>query len=287
MSKVSKSQQDSLSAQFVAITGASLKDAQTHLKKSNWRLDVAVDNFYNSPQPTSTFLGGGSGSGSKPADVRKIEALFDGYKEGDSIAIDGTLKLCKDLGVDPEDVVMLAVAYELKSPSVGEWTRTGWVDGWKKLDCDSVPRMKACVAQLAMKLANDTDYFRSVYNYTFDFAKTEAGQRSISTENAIAFWGLLLPAGLKGRALQHVDSKVEDDEVVYTPSREPGWKLEYNDLWFEFMTEKGGKGVSKDTWQMFFDFVRTIDAKFEKHDLDAAWPSAIDEFADWAKERVN
>jgi len=91
---------------------------------------------------------------------------------------------------------MLAVAYELKSPSVGEWTRPGWVEGWKKLEyvyitvsfgyvcsssyrCDSVPRMKACVAQLAMKLANDTDYFRSVYNYTFDFAKTETGQRSI------------------------------------------------------------------------------------------------------------
>jgi len=244
---------------------------------------VAVDNFYNSPQPISTF---GSGS-SKPADIKKIEALFDSYKEGETIGIDGTLRLCKDLGVDPEDVVMLAVAYELKSPSVGEWTRPGWVEGWKKLECDSVPRMKACVAQLAMKLANDTDYFRSVYNYTFDFAKTETGQRSISIENAIAFWGLLLPAGLKGRALQHVDSRIEEDEVVYTPSREPGWKLEYNDLWFEFMTEKGGKGVSKDTWQMFFDFVRTIDAKFEKHDLEAAWPSAIDDFAEWAKERVS
>jgi hypothetical protein len=37
---------------------------------------VAVDNFYNSPQPISTF---GSGS-SKPADIKKIEALFDSYK---------------------------------------------------------------------------------------------------------------------------------------------------------------------------------------------------------------
>jgi hypothetical protein len=65
----------------------------------------------------------------------------------------------------------------------------------------------------------------------------------------------------------------------------------------------------------FFDFVRTIDAKFEKHDLDgafafllnysnlathimnpyllvlwhisAAWPSAIDDFAEWAKGRVS
>jgi hypothetical protein len=47
-----------------------------------------------------------------------------------------------------------------------------------------------------------------------------------------------------------MDAKLEDDEVIYTPSREPGWKVAYNDLWFEYMTEKGGKGVSKDTWQM-------------------------------------
>jgi hypothetical protein len=45
--------------------------------------------------------------------------------------------------------------------------------------CDSIPRMRACTAQLSLKLSNDTDYFRSVYNFTFDFAKTEAGQRSI------------------------------------------------------------------------------------------------------------
>lgn len=284
MSKITKSQQDSLSSEFVAITGASLKDAQSYLKKHQWRLDHAVDNYYTNPPPTPP-----AGSSSKSADPKKIAALFDGYKDPDSdnISIDGTIKFCADLGVDPEDVVMLAVAYELQSPSVGEWTRKGWVDGWKKLECDSIPRMKAAVAQLSTKLSNDTDYFRSVYDFTFNFAKTEAGQRSIAIENAVAFWSLLLPAGQKGRALQHVDAKYDGDEVIYTPSREPGWKPEYNDLWFQFMTEKGGKGVSKDTWQMFFDFIRTIDDKFEKYDMNAAWPSTIDEFLEWAKERIN
>ena len=37
--------------------------------------------------------------------------------------------------MNPEDVVMLAIAYELKSPRVGEWIRQGWVDGWKSLEC--------------------------------------------------------------------------------------------------------------------------------------------------------
>ena len=53
--------------------------------------------------------------------------------DGDDITIDGTIKFCEDLEVDPEDVVLLAVAYELKSRSMGTWTKKGWVDGWKAL----------------------------------------------------------------------------------------------------------------------------------------------------------
>lgn len=80
--------------------------------------------------------------------------------------------------MNPEDVVLLAVAYELKSPGIGAFPKGGWVEGWKKLHCDSIPKMKAQLAQLNSKLANDTDYLQNVYNYTFNFAKNE-GQRSI------------------------------------------------------------------------------------------------------------
>ena len=53
--------------------------------------------------------------------------------DSDEISVDGTIKLCEDLDVNPEDVVLLAVAYELKSPSMGQWSRKGWTDGWKQL----------------------------------------------------------------------------------------------------------------------------------------------------------
>jgi DCN1-like protein 1/2 len=62
-------------------------------------------------------------------------ALFPCHTERDSdiIAVDGTIRLCQDLGVNPEDVVMLAVAFELGSPRIGEWDRRGWTNGWKRL----------------------------------------------------------------------------------------------------------------------------------------------------------
>lgn len=46
--------------------------------------------------------------------------------------------------MDPEDVVLLAVAYDLKSPRMGEWSRKGWLEGWKALGC--VVRL-CCVSQ--------------------------------------------------------------------------------------------------------------------------------------------
>ena len=91
-----------------------------------------------------------------------------------------------------------------------------------------------------------------------------------------------MPHGLKGNALAHVESIDDDDDMGM--GEEEGWQSEYTQWWFDFLNEKGGKGVSKDTWAMvrvfrilssrlqftvslqFLDFVRSIDAKFEKYD---------------------
>lgn len=135
----------------------------------------------------------------------KLDACANGDEDmdGDNITVDGTLKLCEDLGVDPEDVVLLAVAYELKSPRMAEWTRKGWIEGWKNVKCviaqlitpyvlelpptyhqpefsaDTTATMKTALLRLRDKLGSDAPYFHQVYAYTFDFARAE-GQRSLS-----------------------------------------------------------------------------------------------------------
>jgi len=285
MSKASKSKiSEDLIAQFCGVTGASVKDARRYLEKYK-RIENAIDAYYNE--------GGGSSSsritpsGADPAVVtQRLEQMYSTYKDpdGDEINVDGTLKWCKDLGVDPEDVVLLSIAYELKSPSVGSFPRKPWIDGWKSLGCDSIFSMQTALPKLRDKLANDPTYFTSVYNYTFEFAKTGA-QRSIGVDIAIAFWGLLIPHGLTGTALAHNYSVDEDESDDASTDTEEGWKPEFTDWWFEFLTAKGGRGVSKDTWTMFLDFVRTIDSKFQDHDYESAWPSSIDDFVTYVKEK--
>ncbi|PPR02288.1 hypothetical protein CVT24_011626 [Panaeolus cyanescens] len=268
-------------AQFCSITGASTRDARKFVEHYK-RLDIAMDAYYNNP---NQFRSKSSSTSNAPS-TTKIEALFQNYKDpdGDEITIDGTIKLCSDLGVDPEDVVLLAIAYELKSPRVGEWTRKGWVDGWKAIGADSIPAMQEALQRLREKLASDSVYFKSVYAHTFDFARSE-GQRSLGLETAQAFWDLLLTHGFSGRALTTSNAREGNDDVDMD-GKVSGWKEEYTKWWFEFLTEKKLKGISKDTWLMFLDFVRSIDADFSNYDENAAWPSTIDDFVEYAREKL-
>ncbi|KAF7308027.1 Defective in cullin neddylation protein [Mycena kentingensis (nom. inval.)] len=268
-------------AQFCGVTGASVKDAKRFLEKYK-RVDIAVDAYYNDPNAAAATTAAVSSRQAGHPSASKLNALFDKYKDpdgtGNEITVDGTIQMCEDLSVNPEDVVLLAVAYELKSPRMGEWTRTGYVEGWKALGCDNLSAMKTALARLRTRLTSgsDPEYYKKVYNYTFEFAKTE-GQRSIAVDTASAFWELLLPYATIGGRVDASGDTIMGGE---------GWLPEYSQWWTEFLAEKGGKGVSKDTWVMFLDFIRTIDSRFATYDLDAAWPSTIDDFVEYAKERL-
>ncbi|KAI6113597.1 Cullin binding-domain-containing protein [Pisolithus croceorrhizus] len=280
------------SSTFQSVTLLSIrsKEARRYLEKYKL-LESAIDAYFSE--------GGLRRSGANLS-TSSINTLFDRYKdsESDEITEDGTVRLCRDLGVDLEDVVLLAVAYELKSPHIGRWSKKGWVSGAE--ECDSLDSLRNALPRLRDKLASDPAYFVAVYNYTFQLAREE-GQRSLALDAAIAYWELLIPFGLSGGALKHVSSSssnvdirrennhcndtdidMEDEE---SDDDGNGWTEKHTEWWFEFLRVKGSKGVSKDTWQMLPEFIRTIDENFDQHDATAAWPSTIDDFVAWAKEK--
>ena len=110
---------------------------------------------------------------------------------------------------------------------------------------------------------------------------------------AQGFWQLLIPCGLQNGALSHIiGPSGRDGDDVLMSDHEEGWRDEYTDWWFDFLNQKGMKGVSKDVWQMvrdspsgggsrpsfadcavlreiqFLEFVRTIDSKFANYDME-------------------
>jgi hypothetical protein len=69
----------------------------------------------------------------------------------------------------------------------------------------------------------------------------------LAIDTALAFWNLLLPTGLTGGALKR---DLTGEDVNMDGEESSGWTDEHTQWWFQFLTEKGGKGVSKDTWMM-------------------------------------
>ena len=142
---------------------------------------------------------------------------------------------------------------------------------------DSISEMKNVLHRLREQLGSDSIYFEQVYKYTFDFARNE-GQRSVGEnfpstpspsppqirhfqnsyfvsglETAQAFWSLLIPYGLTEGALTRVpmqDDENGNNKDVDMDECTDGWKQEYLQWWFDFLNERGGKGITKDTWIM-------------------------------------
>jgi len=51
----------------------------------------------------------------------------------DTVNVSGMMKYLGDIGVDIEDIGMLAVSEIVKSPTMGEMTKDGFVEGWSAL----------------------------------------------------------------------------------------------------------------------------------------------------------
>lgn len=49
----------------------------------------------------------------------------------DTVGVEGSMRYLGDLGVKLDEVVLLAVLTELSAPTMGELSRSGFVDGWR------------------------------------------------------------------------------------------------------------------------------------------------------------
>lgn len=129
--------------------------------------------------------------------------------------------------------------------------------------CDTIDGMKAGLARLEAKLGSDPSYFRMVYNFTFNFARSE-GQRSLgkcifhrpvgvterfwtAKETALEYWKSLLHFGVGKEALRYGP---EDDSEDVDMDGGQRWTRKHTEMWLEFMKARGDVAVSKDTWQM-------------------------------------
>ncbi|KAI8422007.1 hypothetical protein MSG28_009912 [Choristoneura fumiferana] len=177
--------------------------------------------------------------------AKKCIAWFKEYttvSEPDVLGPEGMEKFCEDIGVDPENVVMLVIAYKMGAKQMGYFTQEEWVKGLTELQCDSVHKLQTKLDHLR-SLLNDPYVFKAVYRYSYDFARDKE-QRSLDTATARALLGVLLPRWALRPALA------------------------------EFLAREGlarrYRVVNRDQWCNILEFSRTVDTQLVHYDADGA-----------------
>ncbi|KAK9765849.1 Scaffold-type E3 ligase [Basidiobolus ranarum] len=236
---------------FMSFTNASEKAARESLEAFDWNVQSAVDGYFGGSIPSDNM----NSHNSNPINYQYLSDVFEEYKDSDedAILVEGTEKYCNDLEVDPTDVVMLVVAWHLNSERMCEFKRKDFIEGWATLGCDSLEKMKGVIPKLRAEL-DDENKFREIYQFTFKFSRSE-NQKSLPLDIAVPLWQLLFEGRYK-----HLD------------------------VWLQFVQENHGKAISKDTWNLFLDFVKSFPSDFSGHDMEGAWPVLIDEFVEYAQQ---
>lgn len=76
----------------------------------------------------------------------------------DCITDDGILNFCKELGIDAQDPVILALSWYMEAEAMCVFTRQEFVRGLEKLQCCSMDDLKAQLPMLRSKLRNREDF---------------------------------------------------------------------------------------------------------------------------------
>lgn len=242
-SRLSKQNREKV-RQFTQLAGCSEKVATEVLKDNDWNLEAALGGYFDGGSTKQTGN-----------EEQNISQMFDKYKEPaeDKIGVDGMVRLCEHLGVDPSDIIMLVIAWKMEASTPCEFTRTEFKTGMNKMGADSIESLKTQFLSLREEL-EDSVAFRDFYGFAFTYSR-EPGTKVLPLPMAIAMWRIVL-----------------------------GGRWTMLDLWLEFLETAYKHSISKDTWTMLLDFCLSV-SDISSYDDDGAWPVVIDDFVEWVRNK--
>ena len=105
------------------------------LQQANGNVQLALDKYFESQSTITTRSSSGADAKKQRLDDQSVAKLFAEYKDPkeEAILVEGTEKLCSDLGVAPDDVALLVLAWHFQLEKMCCFTRQEFTKGMAKL----------------------------------------------------------------------------------------------------------------------------------------------------------
>jgi len=157
--------------------------------------------------------------------------------------------------------IFSVLAWQFGAEQMCKFTRQEFLHGCKTLKADSCKVLQSRLPDVAAQVAVDSDMFKDLYRFTFKFGLDSSnGQRILPIEMAVSLWLL-----------------------VFSQNEPPILKK-----WLHFLEKHPQvRGIPRDTWNMFLNFVITVGNDLTQYDDTEAWPSLFDDFVEFENDQLN
>ncbi|KAL0724440.1 hypothetical protein Bca4012_039039 [Brassica carinata] len=221
--------------------------------KKRSKPDSATD-----PVPSGVATASSKKKSSKEMDG--TDQLFNKYANTSSGVIDpeGIEKLCSSLKVPHTDIRILMLAWRMKAEKQGYFTKAEWRTALKALKVDTIPKLKKALPELEKEVRKPLN-FADFYAYAFKYCLTEEKQKFLDIETICQLLDMVLGSTFRAQVDYFVDYlKVQKDYKV----------------------------INMDQWMGFYRFCNEISfPDMTNYNLENAWPSILDEFFEWLREK--
>lgn len=186
--------------------------------------------------------------------------------EEELIGLDGLQKLCLDLQLEPENVLILVLSWKLKAERAGYFTEKEWMEGMRELECDNVNDLKKKLEELwtTLLISRESgkernwgagELFKDFYAFAFHFSKENGQAKHLEVEFCCSLLNMFM------------DKQNHIEEICF------------------FLREVyNNKSISLDQWLSILDFSFSILEDFSNYEEDGAWPVLLDEFVEFQKK---
>jgi len=273
---------------LIEFTGYNLDENQAIgiLKSQKWNVEASIDHYLNNSQKFIKFqnLETSSNRSSIP-NTNIIRNLFDQYSDANNknlIDIEGIEKFCSDLNYEPGDRQILILAWKFNAQVQGQFTSNEFTNGCKLLNASSLDQLKEKLEKINSEIDYNINLLKDLYLFTFTYAK-DPKYKSLDAELAVIYWDLLFSVNPPANSTSISPNKIKiSNDGKFTPN------FVLLSEFLKFINEKIEKDtkfkvISKDQWNLLFDFAGNCEKNIQEYDECSAWPVLIDEFVAWYK----